>query len=386
MNATQRQAFVDLIRSQLEFPPVGAGPDQRPPCNIILITDPGKDLDDEQAIILAAGLYHAKIINLTAVVANLDPAVERAKLARGTLNLLGLPTIPVGIGSNVFWGGSTEKHECDCDYGQSVDSCTLLNGQALLHQTLLAAESRSLTWVLNSGLSDAALCLMSNPRLFVEKTKEVIIMGGVQDPHGFNHNGVFTTGPDRVNYLTPDTAANNAYDWPAAIYLYQALQELMVPLCIVMRWMPYACQFPFSLYERFAATGNPIGANLLRRQAHSINSLWKAANSGPGAVRGKLPMDRDRQWFVGVFCKDVDPGVDRDAEIWPYVGDYNQYDALALAMAVPALRDRYTEPTGVAVKGVQHQIIGIAEDQPGLKDGDGLRKLVAEIQIGALAW
>lgn len=405
MNVSQRRDFVSRTRSQLGYAEIGSGAlfggvDQSPRPQVILITDPGKDLDDEQAMVLAAGLHHAEIINLVAVVANLDPALDRAKLARGTLDLLELFSVRVGIGTPVFVGGKTEKHECDADYANAVlptnlhpffvdpeGLLTRLTTPQLLRAILKVAGPKSLTWVLNSGLTDAALCFLSDPTLFVEKTKEVVIMGGVQ-------NGVFAAGPDKVQYLTPDTAANNAYDWPSALFLYQALQELKVPMCVVMRWMPYACQFPFSLYDKFAATGNPIGANLLRRQAPSINLLWKAANvtqeemadPARAAIRGKLPMDRNRQWFVNVFCKGVDPGIGPTEEVWSYVGDYNQYDALALAMVVPEIRSRYTIPVQVEVKGVQHQIIGIAKEQPGLKDGDGLRNLISEIEIGALSW
>lgn len=77
-----------------------------------------------------------------------------------------------------------------------------------------------------TGSTIAGTCMVCVRK--ARRSKEVIIMGGVQDPQGFDHGGTFTTGPDGVDYLTPDTAANNAYDWPAAVYLYQALQGVTV--------------------------------------------------------------------------------------------------------------------------------------------------------------
>ena len=85
-NSTQRREFVLGTRSRLGY--IGSGVDQPSRPQVIMVDDSGKDLDDEQAIILAAGLHHSEIINLLAVIANLDPALDRAKLTRGTLNCL----------------------------------------------------------------------------------------------------------------------------------------------------------------------------------------------------------------------------------------------------------------------------------------------------------
>ena len=46
---------------------------------------------------MLAGMYKENRLNLLAVVGNLAPAKERAAIARGTLNQIGLSHVPVGI-------------------------------------------------------------------------------------------------------------------------------------------------------------------------------------------------------------------------------------------------------------------------------------------------
>ena len=60
------------------------------PYPMVVFTDPGQDLDDEMALIMARYLEATKLVRVLAVVATLAPAHARARLARGTLDLLGL--------------------------------------------------------------------------------------------------------------------------------------------------------------------------------------------------------------------------------------------------------------------------------------------------------
>lgn len=358
--------------------------------NIIDITDPGKDLDDEQKFLLLAGLQRAGLVNVMGVVANLDPPKDRAKLAKGTFKMLNMPDVPVGVGSDCFKGGQNLKHETDVFYATGVKEDELEHGMDLLLRLLDTADDKSVTICCNSGLTDMARLCMMWPDLVIQKVKEVVIMGGVQavqEPSAVGAPPTLATvaGPDKVRYLVPDDAANNAFDWPAAVYLYQWLQENNVPMVVFMRWAPYACQFPFSVYDQFAETSNPIGANLLDRQKPSINQLWAAANAPEGSpVRGKLPMSRNRQWFVDVFCKGKDPGIGGEDEVWPFVGDYNQYDPMAVAAAVPAIRDMFFDTVEIKVKGTTHLVIGPTKEWHCVKEANGLRDLIVGLEVDAL--
>ena len=351
--------------------------------NLVIITDPGKDLDDEQALVAAAGLHKVGLINLRAVVANLEPPEKRAQLAKGTLRQLGLSDVPVGIGSDCFRGGENLAHETEAVYiaapGEVEPGAFLL-----LRTCSRAVESGyKLVIVCNSGLTDAARLVMDHSDLVHSAVERFVIMGGVKSD---GENSLLAKAPDGVSYLLPDDAANNSFDWAAALYLYQKLQDMGIGLTVVMREAAYGAQFPFSTYDRFAATGNPVGSNLLNRQRPAINMLWRGANAPAGAsIRGKLPVSRNRQWFVNVFCDGVDPGVGPDDDVWGFTAKYNQYDTLAVIAAVPELRYRFFNHVAVNVKDTDHLVIGLTKSQNGIQDGQELCRFVSDLQVAALS-
>lgn len=347
------------------------------PYPIIDITDPGKDLDDEQKFVLLSGLQRAGIVDIAAVIANLEPPLERARLAKGTFTALGLGNIPVGVGTDCFKGGHNSKHETDVPYLASAAEVHP-DGHRLLVDTLGASDDASVVLMLNSGLTDAADLVKREPALVKNKVRNVTIMGGVQ--HDGSGNPLLVDG-----FLVPDDAANNAFDQSAAEYLYRALQELGIPLTVMMRSACYHAQFPIRLYDRFAQTGHPVGISLQNRQKSSIQQLWQAALAPAGSpVRGKLPLSRNRAWFAQVFCSGTDPGISYDEEIWPYVGTYNQYDPMAIMAAIPELRDRFFTPIIVEVKGTPHHIIGLTPQLHGIADKADLIAFMSELEISAL--
>ena len=70
--------------------------------HLVVLSDPGRDLDDECAIITMAALSRSPgaLVECKAFIATLSPVASRARLARGTLDTLGLHSVPVGLGSH----------------------------------------------------------------------------------------------------------------------------------------------------------------------------------------------------------------------------------------------------------------------------------------------
>ncbi|KAK4149558.1 hypothetical protein C8A00DRAFT_46853 [Chaetomidium leptoderma] len=66
---------------------------------IIVFTDIEQDYDDLLAVIFLAEMHRMGAIELAGFVANHHPAVERAKFLKTVLHLLGLPNVPVAIGT-----------------------------------------------------------------------------------------------------------------------------------------------------------------------------------------------------------------------------------------------------------------------------------------------
>ena len=211
------------------------------PVPLVLISDPGQDLDDEMSYIMLRYLVKKGLVELRGIICTLAPAFDRARLCRGTLDLLGLHDCPVGIGTD---GGDQEGlHTAKC-FAESAssympaaasESCsTLTPGRGLLYRLYCEAEPKSLTLAIIASLKDAALFLRDHETLFVEKTKEVVIMGGVEP--------VEPAGPDEATLLVPDTANNNTFDPVASAFFYRRCQEIGVPLVIVSRWAAYAAK------------------------------------------------------------------------------------------------------------------------------------------------
>lgn len=353
-------------------------PDVTP--NAIIVTDPGKDLDDENALILAAGLHRINMINLVGVIANLEPSLERACLAKGTLKMLGLPNIPVGQGAACFTGGINLKHETEAEYSASPKE--IVEGATLYQNLLKNAEDKSVILILNSGLTDTAQVFEKDPDTFIKKVFSVSIMGGVvsdkgdvlRDERGFMQAQVGKGG-----------ASNNCFDESAAEYVHKVCQENRIQLTILMREAAYACQIPVSFYDKLAETGNPIGINLRNRQMTSINILWQAANANEGSpVRGSLPMSRDRAWFLKTFCAGINPDASYQGDIWPYVGKFQLYDPMNVIAAVPALCYRFFNPTEVPVRGEVHNVIGLNKENHGIDNEKALRSFMMNAEIATL--
>ncbi len=342
---------------------------------MVIIGDFARDLDDEHTLLLAASLQRLGWIRLVAVVANLKPAEIRARVAKGTLQQLGLGQIPVGVGMPVFADSETHAYETEVPYMAQPDE--VVPGYALLVETLAAAPAHSLTLVLQSGLTDAAHLLRRQQALFLEKVAAVAIMGGVSS----DDDGLVTAG----SLIQPDDAANLAYDPGSGAWLYRELQRHRVPLCILTRHAAYATRVPITMYAAMKASG-PIGTSLAMRQEPAIQALWQAACAPPGAaVRGSLPPSRDRRWFVATYCDGVDPAIGSDDDICPHAKYVNLFDPLNLIAAIPQLRDRFFAPTGVRVDGVTHRIIGLSHRDHGVRDPDGLRSFLVDCELAALS-
>lgn len=196
------------------------------PVPIVLISDPGQDLDDEMMFIMARHLVSKDLIELKGVVANLHPSFARARLTRGTLDLLGLHKVPVGIGTD----GGDLNGKFSSDQFESTASSYIVqedseaargleSGHRLLQrlydeakpvryvdlqdndeETVQAVKGGDggatkqvdenankhpkkvarggLVLVITSSMKDAAIFVRDNPLLFASKTREVVIMGG----------------------------------------------------------------------------------------------------------------------------------------------------------------------------------------------------------------
>ena len=346
---------------------------------IVLISDPGQDLDDEMMFIMARYLVSLDLISLKGVVANLSPSFARARLTRGTLDLLGLHRVPVGIGTD---GGDTKgKHSSDQFEESAASYIVQENGEAARglesgHRLLqrlyeeaadieyiegneMGKNSKDsnrmikggLTLVVTSSMKDAAIFVRDNPSLFASKTREVVVMGGCKpilslDSRASTEYGMesYWSKLSKVE-CEPDSANNNTFDAEAADFFYSQCQKMNITFTVVTRFAAYAAKMPRSVYDDLALTGSSIGWRLRNSQRSSIDQLWQRACSQDKAVRAGLPPRCDRKWFISTFCG----GEDDESRCcvdtaWDLVTGFMQYDTLALLAAVPVVREKHFDP------------------------------------------
>lgn len=335
------------------------------PIKILIITDAGVDLDDEWALIIAAALQRLGFLHTLAVTANMKPSIARARLTLGTLTSLGfghdLPSVPVGMGLGMIESrnGEPVPTEENCPYLASRDE--LYIGDEKFVEILMDAEPQSITLVLQSGFTDAALLAMFHADLLRSRVKEVVIMGGVEEDA--NGNVKLEHG-----LMTPNDANNNTFNYSASQIFYTWCQQNNLPMIITTRHAAAAAQVPFSLYDTLAQYPCPIGPSLRERQFPSIRLLWKRANSPANSdERGPLPPNRDRQWFTNVFCSgEVPANISGDDDIVPFLGKFNLYDPINVLAAIPQLREQLFNPVRVDVQGTTHRIIGLNEQLNGV--------------------
>jgi len=338
------------------------------PMPLVIISDPGQDQDDEIALVLSRTLSDIGLIDVRCVVANLKPSDARAKLAAGTLKVLNMPKVPVGIGTD----GNSDKHvdnftksveETGHNY---MDREVVDEGDELLVRTYNAAEPHSLILLLISSLTDAAAFIRNNEALFLAKTNRVAIMGGV-DAKSLE---------DDEEFLLPDQSAqNHKFDEDAADFVFRKCQELGVRLVVLARSAAYAASVPAFIYDELATIGHPIALRLRNSQLKAISGLWARASLPHGDPdRLGLPDRCDRDWFSSTFCDGADLGsVDANTPIWPFVASFNMYDPLTLLAAHPSTLQKFFEPTVKVVNGVSHLVVGVDAEVTGVKDKQSLR-------------
>jgi len=351
--------------------------------HLLIMSDDGKDSDDELAKLLLKSLDQRNLACCKGFIAALHPALSRAKLAKGTLNQLGLNHIEVGVGAPM---GTLHCNDYEFDVGyMAADAEVLPSGIQLFVRQLEQAEDGLFTLVVLCGMRDAWDLLREHTELFRRKISRVVIMGGVEvtSDNAPKH--------DEEGLLVPDTAANNAFDMEAAKAFYRELQRQSIPMTIVSRWAAYAAKLPLSLYDRMAKTEHAVAVRLQKAQQKSLQHLWKRANMPDGHPdREGLPGRCNKEWFAGVFLGGK--GLDRngDASVWDLATTFQPYDCIALLGALPGIRDRYLNPHVFQIQGLHgpaiHEVMGLSGEMNGVRDSAGLRSWLEAAMLEGVEW
>eukprot|EP01062_Namystynia_karyoxenos_P063145 TRINITY_DN55966_c0_g1_i1.p2 TRINITY_DN55966_c0_g1~~TRINITY_DN55966_c0_g1_i1.p2 ORF type:complete len:387 (+),score=98.65 TRINITY_DN55966_c0_g1_i1:80-1240(+) len=351
--------------------------------DMVIIGDFGKDQDDEKALAVAVALRRLGLIGELAVVANLSPALMRARLAKGTLGALGCPEVPVAAGTD---GGSPGEechaYEFDCPYLAAEGELCLQGGHELFFEALDASRRRGrrACIALNSSLTDMAACL-KDPR-WAEwgraTVAAVTVQGGVRDEGG--------------RLVMDPAAANSAFDLASAAAVYSQLRQEAAAggprFVVASRHAAVAAQVP-----RGAVSGSahPVARRLAASARRSLQLLWQRVHRSEPERReagDALPLRCDPAWYRAAFLSPEAPaGLTAADEVWEHIRGFNEYDGLATVAAALSPHDgvfgelftpRLSAEGGTAA-------VGLSAEDHGLRDPGGAALLLHELLTLAFA-
>lgn len=312
---------------------------------LIVFTDVGKDVDDAIALIVLACLKRMFVLNPVAVIATLSPQEERARLARVILDSLGLPDVPVGIGTD---GGSKDSVEMHC-FASEEKQLKLLHGSVLVPRILTEAEPKSVTLLCLANTKDVSQLILKHPDLFSAKVKNVVIMGGA----------FYSESSERLEI--DESAYNNNCEPAAARMLYLECQNRGIPTTTITRSAAYDCPFAISKLNNLQLKCNHLLASEIHEaNTNAILNLWKKANMPAWMCgRGKLPARCDREWFCNFFQVEIDDNAAGPAasDSWLQSVNIYLYDALATLNCVDAYQELYFCPKKYVVEGTVHKLV-----------------------------
>ena len=344
---------------------------------------------------LIRGLTDLNLVELRGVIASMEPARARGTLVRGTLDALDMESVPALYSVDSSSADSTnELLESLRESVRATGYDYLLRepdgeAQQALRKEFEKAAATSLTLVVSTVTTDVAAFIRAHgalithtlrssthtlgiassrpftapftlpkltpPRredaagkLFAEKTRRVVIMGGV-DPA--------TLGSSTAEFLLPDeTASNFKLDMASAAFIFRSCQEMKVQLVVTTRAASAAAPLPSFVYDELATLGHPVSSHprrtfgsshaarrivrcadhyprcprrlrvrviasraqsarptpqvalrLREGQRESIQSLWRRSNMPVDhPSRQGLPSRLDREWFIKTFCGGAD--------------------------------------------------------------------------------
>ncbi|NQV90722.1 hypothetical protein HQ487_04965 [Candidatus Uhrbacteria bacterium] len=226
---------------------------------IIYIGEFGHDPDEEGSLLLLISLHLAGKIELIGVIANRAPAIKRARLARGTLDVFDLQSIPVLVGTNANQSIREDDHvQFACEYLSGNVHWSFPHFSEFWG-LIEDQPNQSVAVICASGLTDMYQLLRRGSNkafhdlnLFQQKVCRVTIMGGVVT----DKNEILLDEDGRV--MPTWSATNNQHD-ELAEYVYTQLQRMGIELHIVSKHAAYTARIPRDTYDQLRLTNHPVG-------------------------------------------------------------------------------------------------------------------------------
>lgn len=353
-----------------------------PPPNLLVISDLDKDYDDLAAMTVLKELHRLDIVRLRGYVANLTPAGDRARIARGALDSMGLSHIPVGVGTDGvpnFEGHNLHDYELKALF-VAKEPVELFGLHLLTEQCEKAkAKGEKITLVLLSSHKDASAFTHAQPELFASTVDHVKMQGGV----------IITEHGE----LTPDMAASNMrYDPDASKQFLSFIHnQTNTRTTTYTKIATFATPVSAELFEEMEATGQAVGKHLRNVHTEQDLTFYDCACDPEKRFAPHITQEwflkNKTSWFEQMGKEPTPPSPQDRPGIIPYLTKAVVYDALA---ALGAAGDDVMEALGVLekVETGRHVIVGrpghVGVAEGGIKMSNALSALMLGSQLACL--
>jgi hypothetical protein len=266
--------------------------------NVLVVTDIGNDYDDMMALLILGYYHKLKKINLLGVIVTLKPALERAQMAHGLLQCMGIHNVEVAKGTEealdkadkVRESHSWTKEALTADF-ITKDKTNFRDHKQLSRSVFkMAEEGEKIRFVSLAGLTTLWEIVEEDEELFVRAVSEVHCQGGCQWDPAFNSNKVIMARPD---------ARNNQDDMDAANKFYKFVHVRKIPVISYEKEAAYKSTFPKTIFNPDEASPSMKGVAKYIYNIHDrqMTTYYERTYSGQHFAEN---MDRD--WFVGHLC------------------------------------------------------------------------------------
>jgi hypothetical protein len=281
---------------------------------LILQGDFGKDPDDVFALLNC----HKEV---DCIIANLYESKLRARLAKSVLRDLGDTKTLVYTGSNIG-KGIIKIADYEFDYPNLVSEDEIIVDSNPYH-TILQDGTPSVL-IINSAMTDLANFFIDYYDPTVHNIHTIVMQGGYEQ--------------DDKGYLSPNCAANNAYDHYSAQICYDYIQEYDLPFVVITKQIAYDNPIPANFYNELNCRHehSPVTRYLENVRLQSLQDMYKLAilpANDPN--RQGFPNDRDAEWFFKNIAKKPFPAILPEAnKIDSYILSIVVYDMFTILYAI----------------------------------------------------
>lgn len=325
----------------------------------IVCADFGRRASDEYMLSVASSLQQMGTLKLVALVAVTPPQVLRADLARGALDSLLLPNVPVAYSRNSTMANAESNAKCfKSDYGKSSPHVNN-TGVELITRAMMASPDKSLVIMCTACLGDVAQVIATQGDLFVSKVKEVVLMG-------FAAKAV-----RRRSSIEPEESGIDADD-ELRRKVFKRCQERGIATVILGKEIALGFPFPGTFADDLATSNHMVSMQVQHREEMHYNGIWelvKLLQQEARGYRGSMK-DIDIKTFQKYALGNKMPPTTQH-NIWPLIKSINLELVLGLLCCIPMYRD-YFKWESHSRGGVDHKISRYTSATSGIIKPDNL--------------